>query len=265
MSTREVMLIDEEEVLCLSGADVLDLIGIRIGVGGTRPLAVCSVNVDHLHHFRRGGHRLGTEVEWLSVADGAPVAGRGAMLARHPWPRLTGADLLPAVLERAERGGWRIGFVGGSPAMRARLAPVLAERYPALVVAGHWAPERAELDAPEASARLAAEIRAAAPAVLVVGLGKPRQERWIDEIGPATGAMVLLPFGAAADFLAGTVTRAPSVWQRAGVEWLYRLLQEPRRLGRRYLLQGPPAVLRLRGARLDRVTWPAASRPGDGS
>jgi len=257
------MLLDEQPVVCVTGADVLGRIGLRIAEGGTRPLAVCSVNVDHLHHFGRGRRALGRDVEWLAVADGAPVAGRGAMLAHHPWPRVTGADLLPAVLTSAAENGWRIGFVGGTPAMHARLAPVLAERYPGLDVAGFWAPERAELDDPTASARLEAEIRAAAPTVLVVGLGKPRQEQWIDATGPATGAQVLLPFGAAADFLAGTVSRAPAAWQGVGAEWLYRLLQEPRRLGRRYLVQGPPAALRLRRARIEQVTWPEAARPGE--
>lgn len=263
MSSRTAMLVDDQRVVCVTGDDVLERIALRIATGGERPLAVCSVNVDHLHHFGRGRRSLGSDVDWLSVADGAPVAGRGAMATGHPWPRVTGADLLPAVIERAAEDGWRLGFVGGTPAMHARLAPVLAQRYPALTVVGYWAPERAELDDAGASARLASAIRATAPTVLVVGLGKPRQEQWIDEVGPHTGAEVLLPFGAAADFLAGTVSRAPSAWQRAGAEWLYRLLQEPRRLGRRYLVQGPRAVLRLSRVRLDRVTWPAASRPGE--
>ncbi len=256
------MLLDDQEVVCVTDADVLDLIGLRMSAAGPRPLAVCSVNVDHLHHFGRGRRHLGGDVEWLSVADGAPVAGRGAMVARHPWPRVTGADLLPPVIAMAEKRGWRLGFVGGTPAMHARLAPVLAEQFPALKVVGYWAPERAELDAPAASAALVAEIRKARPALLIVGLGKPRQEQWIDEAGPATGAQVLLPFGAAADFLAGTVSRAPAAWQRAGAEWLYRLIQEPRRLARRYLVQGPRAVLRLHRARPGRITWPESSRPG---
>lgn len=263
LRTRSAMLLDGAPVVCATGADVLARISLRIAQGGARPLAVCSVNVDHLHHFGHGRRALGRDVEWLAVADGAPVAGRGAMLARHPWPRVTGADLLPAVIAAAAENRWRIGFVGGTPAMHARLAPVLAEQYPGLDVAGYWAPERSELDDPAASRRLGAEIRAAAPTVLVVGLGKPRQEQWIDEVGPVTGAQVLLPFGAAADFLAGTVSRAPEAWQRVGAEWLYRLLQEPRRLGRRYLVQGPRAALRLRRARIGQVTWPEAARPGE--
>lgn len=262
MSTRSAMVVDDQQVVCVTGADVLDRIGLRIAAGGPRPLAVCSVNVDHLHHFGRGRRNLGRAVEWLSVADGAPVAGRGAMVARHRWPRVTGADLLPAVIAMAEKRGWRMGFVGGTAEMHVRLAEVLTERYPRLDVSGYWAPERAELDDPARSAGLVDEIRETRPTVLIVGLGKPRQEQWIDEAGPGTGAQVLLPFGAAADFLAGMVSRAPTAWQRAGAEWLYRLLQEPRRLGRRYLVQGPRAILRLRRARLDTVTWPESSRPG---
>ncbi|KXO96421.1 Putative N-acetylmannosaminyltransferase (plasmid) [Tsukamurella tyrosinosolvens] len=262
MSTRPALLVDDSPIVCVSGADVLDRIERRIAEGGTRPLGVCSVNVDHLHHFGPGGRRLGGDVDWLSVADGAPIARRGAMLARCDWPRVTGADLLPQVIARAAERGWRVGFVGGTPEMHDRLRPVLREEYPTLAVVGFWAPERAELDDRDVAERIVAEVRSASPTVLIVGLGKPRQERWIDEAGPHTGAAVLLPFGAAADFMAGMVVRAPERWQRAGAEWLYRLLQEPRRLARRYLVQGPPALLRLRRARLTEVTWPAASQPG---
>ncbi|CAM3725210.1 WecB/TagA/CpsF family glycosyltransferase [Tsukamurella ocularis] len=260
--TRPALLVDDSPIVRVSGADVLERIEGRIVDGGTRPLGVCSVNVDHLHHFGPGGRRLGGDVEWLSVADGAPIARRGAVLARCEWPRVTGADLLPQVIALAVEHGWRVGFFGGMPEMHDRLRSVLREKFPTLVVAGFWAPERAELDDPDAAERIVAEVRAAAPTVLIVGLGKPRQEAWIDEAGPRTGAAVLLPFGAAADFMAGTVVRAPERWQRAGVEWLYRLLQEPRRLARRYLIQGPPALLRLRRARLIEITWPATSRPG---
>ena len=111
------------------------------------------------------------------------------------------------------------------------------------------APAPAEVDSEPGSAELAATIRRAGVDVLVVGLGKPRQERWIDTWGAATGARVLLPFGASLDFMAGAVDRAPEIWQRAGLEWLFRLRQEPRRLARRYLIQGPGSYLRLRRAR----------------
>ncbi|WP_019201452.1 WecB/TagA/CpsF family glycosyltransferase [Tsukamurella sp. 1534] len=259
MSTRPALLVDRSAVVRVTGADVLDRIGARVGAGTGRPLAVCSVNVDHLHHFGGGRRPLGRAVEWLFVADGAPVARRGAMLTRRDWPRVTGADLLPEVIAVAAARGWPVGFFGGTPIMHRRLERTLSERYPELRIAGFWSPERAEVDDHDSARRLARAVRDAGPAVLVVGLGKPRQEQWIDELGPATGADVLLPFGAAADFLAGMVERAPERWQRAGAEWLYRLIKEPRRLARRYLLQGPPALIRLRSASLIDVTWPSAA------
>ena len=93
---------------------------------------------------------------------------------------------------------------------------------------------------------LAGTIRDAHTDLLVVGLGKPRQEEWMQRYAGASGARVLLGFGAAADFLAGKVSRAPGWLRRAGGEWLYRLYKEPRRLFRRYCLEGPPAMWRLR-------------------
>lgn len=265
MSLKSALVLDDAIVVCVSGSELMEAVEAHVAAPGPRPLAVGSVNIDHLHHFGKGRAALGDDVDWLLVADGAPIARRGAMLAKHDWPRVTGADLLPAMIAQAADNGWSIGFVGGSPEMHRTLRPLLEKRHPQLRIAGLWAPARAELDDPAQSQRLVEAIRAAAPTVLVVGLGKPRQERWIDEAGPMTGAQVLLPFGAAADFLAGRVKRAPESWQRAGFEWLYRLLQEPRRLARRYLLQGPPALLRLWRGQLRQVTWPRASEPGEHS
>lgn len=99
-----------------------------------------------------------------------------------------------------------------------------------------------------ASCKLADEIRQAAPDVLVVGLGKPRQELWIAEYGHLTGAKVLLAFGAVVDFLAGHVRRAPLWASSHGLEWAWRLMLEPRRLARRYLVEGPEAYVKLRTA-----------------
>ena len=116
-----------------------------------------------------------------------------------------------------------------------------------------WSPDRNELDTD--SAAIAEAIRAAGTDILVVSLGKPRQEKWVTEFGRATRARLLLPFGASVDFLAGTRRRAPDWMQRFGLEWLYRLSREPRRLARRYLIQGPPALVHL-------VRAEAGSSPG---
>jgi N-acetylglucosaminyldiphosphoundecaprenol N-acetyl-beta-D-mannosaminyltransferase len=249
----------------LTESEVVAVIGERSTPPNLLPLAVGSVNLDHLHHFRQSKNRIGAAqggVEWLLLADGAPVARYGAMLAGEPWPRVTGADLLPALLDACEVGRLRVGFFGGLPRANAQLANVLTARFPALEVAGIWSPDRAELEDQQCAVRLAREVAAAQVDVLVVGLGKPRQELWIDRYGHVTGAEVLLAFGAAADFLAGVADRAPEVVQRCGLEWAYRLLREPRRLWRRYLVQGPLALLMLRRAKLAGPSRAGASMRG---
>ena len=136
----------------------------------------------------------------------------------------------------------------------------LATTHPHLVVAGSWSPPRSDITNPAQSAELAAKIRAAEVQILVVGLGKPRQELWIESYGAATGARVLLAFGAVVDFLAQRVKRAPTWVSGAGMEWAWRLALEPKRLARRYLVQGPPAYLLARNARLfDEATQQMAS------
>ncbi|MBW0016730.1 MAG: WecB/TagA/CpsF family glycosyltransferase [Mycobacterium sp.] len=231
---------------------VLSIINSRLQSQSSRRLVVGSVNLDHLHHFRRIGDAPDGRLEWLLLADGMPIAWRGQLLTAKPWPRVTGADLLPAVLALAEANGHRIGFFGGSAQTHQLLAEHLRQRYPALAISGMWAPQ------PDCIESLAnshvSDIRAAKTDILVVSLGKPRQEQWVDQYGHATGARIFLPSGGAIDFLAGTTRRAPEWMQRAGLEWLYRLTHEPRRLARRYLLQGPRALLR--AARAQIICYP---------
>lgn len=217
-------------------------------------VAIGSINLDHLHHFGEGRIELQNEpdengVDWIMLADGAPIAGQASRVTNLAWPRLTGADLLPDILAMAEEEDLTVGFLGGTPESHADLRPVLAERYPALKPAHFWAPPKDVVDSVDGSQGLAAEIRAAGVDVLNVSLGKPRQEVWIHTYGEATGARLLLAFGASADFLAGKVSRAPGWVQENGLEWAYRLSQEPSRLAKRYLLQGPPAWMKWRRAR----------------
>jgi N-acetylglucosaminyldiphosphoundecaprenol N-acetyl-beta-D-mannosaminyltransferase len=228
--------------------DVISIIQSRLQ-SATGGLAVGSVNLDHLHHFGREGalgHRVGPD--WLLLADGMPIAWRGQLLTAQPWPRVTGADLLPRVLEFAEAAGYRVGFLGGTADTQMRLAGRLARQYPHLAVAGMWSPDRRQLAT--RSATISGCIRNAGTDILVVSLGKPRQEQWVDRYGACTGAQLFLPFGAAVDFLAGTKRRAPQWMQRIGLEWFYRLTREPRRLARRYIIQGPIALRRALRAQL---------------
>ena len=213
-------------------------------------LAVLSVNVDHFHHFAPGRHSLtddpsSTGIRWMSLADGAPVAARAGLVVGEEWPRVTGADLLPKLLVEVEATGASLGFLGGTSEVHSNLRTMLGRDLPGITDVHFWAPERAEVDSVEGSRRVAAQIRAAQVDLLCVAFGKPRQELWIEQFGAMTGSRVLLAFGASADFMAGKTQRAPEWARSSGFEWFYRLVREPRRLAKRYLVQGPVAATRL--------------------
>ena len=230
--------------------DAVEIVARRMKDGSARPLGVVSINLDHLHHLAHDDAFAASlqerSVDWLALIDGAPIAAEAARRTGTAWPRLAGSDLIEPLLARAEADGVRFGVVGGSPTAHAELRRRVGERHPELVVAGTWSPSREDLADTDAAARLAAEIAAARVDLLLVALGKPRQEVWIDAWGVASGARVLLAFGAVVDFLAGTIARAPAMVARAGMEWAWRLMLEPRRLARRYLVNGPPALRALR-------------------
>jgi len=187
-------------------------------------------------------------VEWLNLIDGAPIAAHARRETGQAHPKLSGSDLIGEVLNLAAARGLSIGVLGGDPALSDPLRSRLARDWPAVRFAGHWAPPRERFATPEGSAGIADEIRAARVDILLVCLGKPRQEQWIEQHGARSGAGALLAFGAVVDFLAGRVSRAPGWISRSGLEWAWRLMLEPRRLANRYLVQGPPAYWALRHA-----------------
>jgi exopolysaccharide biosynthesis WecB/TagA/CpsF family protein len=232
--------------------EALDFIGSRAGTHAERPLAVASINLDHVHYFGAGSQWSGelehdsSCVDWLNLIDGAPVVAAAHRHTGEWWPRLAGSDLIEPILERAVAEGLSVGFFGGMPETHAQLRGQLARSYPGLRIAGYWAPSRSELDDPARCTELAGSVAKAHTDILVVSLGKPRQELWISRYGATTNAGVLLAFGAVVDFLAGRVVRAPRLVARVGMEWAWRLMLEPRRLAHRYLVDGPGAYRALR-------------------
>lgn len=237
--------------------DALKRISDHLTNRADAPLAVASVNLDHVHHFGTGAPLAATlehlprggsseEVDWLHLIDGAPLAAHARRVTGRAWPRLAGSDLIEPILESAGLLGVRVGFLGGTEDTHERLRSQFALLRPTLQVAGYWAPSREAVSDPARSAALAGEIKNADIDLLVVGLGKPRQELWIAEYGAQTGATVLLAFGAVVDFLARRVRRAPHWVTVHGLEWAWRLAIEPTRLASRYLVDGPAAYLLVR-------------------
>jgi N-acetylglucosaminyldiphosphoundecaprenol N-acetyl-beta-D-mannosaminyltransferase len=192
----------------------------------------------------------------LALADGMPVVWASRVFGCPVPEKVSGSDLVPALMKRAEAEGWRVYLLGGADGVARRASRRLRRAHPGLRVVGTAAP-RIDLGAPDAQMReVIDDIRGAAPDLVIVGLGAPKQELWIDASAPLLQPAVLLGVGASIDFLAGTRRRAPPWMSAAGLEWAYRLAHEPRRLFRRYLLRDPRfLIIVLRQLLAQRLLW----------
>jgi N-acetylglucosaminyldiphosphoundecaprenol N-acetyl-beta-D-mannosaminyltransferase len=178
----------------------------------------------------------------FTVPDGQPLVWALNLLGHRLEDRVYGPELMERACARAARTGQRMYLYGGrNPGALAQLARVLRLRYPGIKLVGGYAPPFRDLE-PEEADRIAADINAARPDVVWVGIGVPRQEKWMSRMRERLEAPVLIGVGAAFDFNAGLVPQAPARMQRLGLEWLFRLIQEPRRLWRRYLRYNPRFV-----------------------
>jgi N-acetylglucosaminyldiphosphoundecaprenol N-acetyl-beta-D-mannosaminyltransferase len=194
----------------------------------------------------------------LTTPDGMPMVWAGKWAGAH-IERVYGPDLMHAVLARAQVAGWSSYFVGGAPGVADQLIERLTTLYPGLAIAGSSSPPFRPLSAEE-EADLTRTINESGADLVWVGLGTPKQERWIWSHRSFLDAPVLISVGAAFDLVAGTLRQAPRWMQRGGLEWLFRLLVEPRRLWRRYLFNIPRFVGALLRHPPKLVTpWP----PGD--
>jgi N-acetylglucosaminyldiphosphoundecaprenol N-acetyl-beta-D-mannosaminyltransferase len=163
-------------------------------------------------------------------ADGQGVV-LAARLLGSPLPeRVAGIDLMDALMARAADRGWRVFILGARDEVLERAAGVLGDRHPGLVIAGM----RNGYFGEDETAAVCDQIRAAQPDILFVAMGTPHKELFLAAHGPSLGVPFVMGVGGAIDVVAGVTRRAPVAWQRVGLEWLYRLLQEPRRMFRRY-------------------------------
>jgi len=173
----------------------------------------------------------------MVTPDGMPLVWLGR--ARHEHvSRVYGPDLMLAEFDHSRSSGHRHFLYGGSSGTGTRLSAAMRERFPGLEIVGVLEPPFAPLDE-LATPETAARINEARPDVVWVGVGSPKQERWMARMRPLLDAPVLIGVGAAFDFHSGTVRQAPRWMQRAGLEWLFRLATDPRRLWRRYLVDNP--------------------------
>jgi N-acetylglucosaminyldiphosphoundecaprenol N-acetyl-beta-D-mannosaminyltransferase len=174
----------------------------------------------------------------MVAADGMPVVWLQRKLGA-PWAeRVYGPDLLLALAGQSVEGGLRHVFYGGLQGVADKLAATLTARFPGLIVAGVESPPVAPVG-PEPDHDAIARLNALDADILWVGLGSPKQDLWMALHRPHLNARLLIGVGAAFDMIAGTKKQAPRWMQRSGLEWLFRLAQEPARLGKRYLIYNP--------------------------
>jgi N-acetylglucosaminyldiphosphoundecaprenol N-acetyl-beta-D-mannosaminyltransferase len=179
----------------------------------------------------------------LTVPDGQPLVwAMNALGARLPH-RVYGPELMARYCERAAQDGTRVYLYGGrNQGALVQLALNLRTRFPGLRIVGGYAPPFRDLT-PDEEQRVVDEIERSKADVVWVGIGVPKQEKWMAAMRPRLSTPVLVGVGAAFDFHAGLVPQAPAWMQAAGLEWAYRLAQEPRRLWKRYARYNPLFVL----------------------
>jgi N-acetylglucosaminyldiphosphoundecaprenol N-acetyl-beta-D-mannosaminyltransferase len=211
----------------------------RGGGGG-----VFTANVDHvvmadeMAAFREAYGRAA-----LVLADGMPLVWLSRLLGPKLPMRVAGSDLVEPIAARAAREGTSVYFLGGAPAagltpsVGEEAARVLSQRYPGLVVAGHSAPFISVPPLAHEHDEVVRALTAARPDFVFVALGAPKQELLIDAIAAAVAPAVCIGLGASLDFIAGRVRRAPPWMRGVGLEWLFRVAQEPRRLAHRYFVR----------------------------
>jgi N-acetylglucosaminyldiphosphoundecaprenol N-acetyl-beta-D-mannosaminyltransferase len=248
--------IDGMRLACLDEAGVVD--HIADALAERRGGWVVTANVDHLLHLRNPASAYLYEEADLVVADGMPLLW-AARLQGTPLPgRVAGSDLIWSIPARAAAEGHSIYLLGGAPGTAARAASRLLEAYPALRIAGLASPLVSDPATPNELAEIRRELERTAPEIVFLALGSPKQEKAIAALRDCLPASWWIGVGAGFSFVGGDLRRAPVWLQRIGLEWLHRLLQEPRRLGARYLRRNLPyavgllvrsAALRLRGQR----------------
>ena len=203
-------------------------------VASREPHYIATANVDFLVQARSDeGLRTILNRADLVVCDGTPLVWLSRLMGRALPERVAGSDLVPALLATAERRGWRVFFLGGQQKVLEQAIGKVGIKHPKLRIVGAFSPPFAPLDQMDHEG-ICTSIRATKPDILLVSFGCPKQEKWIARNYQAAGVPVCIGMGATIDFLAGSMKRAPRWMQISGLEWVFRLAQEPKRLLKRY-------------------------------
>jgi N-acetylglucosaminyldiphosphoundecaprenol N-acetyl-beta-D-mannosaminyltransferase len=203
--------------------------------GGQPGAYVCLTNAHTTVESQRSpALRAAVEDAYLSVPDGMPLAWIMRRRGHRHTEKVTGIEYIPLVASRGRDLGLRHFFYGGPPGVAVRAGLHLEDLVPGVHVVGAASPPFADVHGGWATEDLERELRRTQPNILWVGLGAPKQELWMSQVACRLTVPVMIGVGAAFDYLAGTKRAAPTFLRHVGLEWLFRLAVEPRRLFRRY-------------------------------
>lgn len=232
------------------------LAAIEVAVAAGKSTSVAFVNADCVN-IAAGDPAYRDDlakIDWVFI-DGVGMRIAGRILGQPVRDNVNGTDLFPLLCESLARRRKSLFLLGARPGVAAAAADWVRREHPGVTVAGSHHGYFSDAD----EATVLARIRASRPDVLLVALGAPRQEAWITRNLSASGATVAIGVGGLFDYYSGRIPRAPLWLRRLGLEWIYRLLQEPGRLWRRYLLGNAVFVGRIA---VDRIFPRRALRPG---
>lgn len=204
------------------------------------PILIATLNTDHVV-------KMSKDVSFkniyctatLTITDGVPIVWAARFLGTPIKEKISGADLFPSLCELASQRGRKVFFLGGKEGAAASSAELLRKKLPSLQVSGTYCPSFGFENDEKENTKIIEMIRVASPDILFVGLGAPKQEKWIYKHKNQYKVPVSIGVGAAFDFYSGIVKRAPKWMQNVGLEWFWRLMMEPRRLWKRYLIDDP--------------------------
>lgn len=220
-------------------SEAIEQVDEMVRVGGS--YQVLTPNVDHVMLYSKDElFRCVYDNGDLIVADGMPLVWASKLFGDPLPERVTGSDMMPQLCELAARREYKIYIMGGQIDSAVKASKKLTTLYPGLNVVGTSCPAFGFENDMEMNQRIIKDINHSKPDILFVAIGTPKQEKWIFNYKNDLDVTVLIGVGATIDFLAGAVKRAPRFTHKIGMEWLWRLMCEPRRLWRRYLINDMP-------------------------
>lgn len=207
---------------------------------------VVTPNVDHIVKVQTDYefHRIYEDAD-LILADGVPVIWASKFLKKTLKEKVSGSDLFPLLCEHASKKGYKVFFLGGLEGVAEKAKEELQRKYINLNVVGTYCPPFGFEKNEEENNKIIKILNDVKPDILFVGVGAPKQEKWIYNNRDQYKVPVSLGIGASFDFIAKTTKRAPVWMQKVGLEWFYRFLQEPKRMFKRYFIDDSKFIILL--------------------